>query len=161
MQIDIVRARYDDPLHARAVVDLLDVYAREPYGGAQPLDAAVKQNLVAALSQRAGAFSILAFVDGMAVGLANCFEGFSTFRCAPLINIHDLMVMPAFRGQGIAQSMMMAIEMVARERHCCKITLEVLEGNHHAQRVYTKMQYAPYQLSAEHGSALLWQKKLN
>ena len=161
IDIDIVRARYDDPLHARAVVDLLDAYASDPYGGAQPLAAAVKHNLIAALSQRAGAFSILAFVDSVAVGLANCFEGFSTFRCAPLINIHDLMVLPAFRGHGIAQRMMAAVEVVAQERGCCKITLEVLEGNHHAQRVYTKMQYAAYQLGAEHGSALLWQKNLN
>ncbi len=161
MQVEIVRAHYDDPVHARAVIGLLDAYANDPFGGAEPLAAQVKQNLVAALSQRVGAFSVLAFVDGVAVGLANCFEGFSTFRCAPLINIHDLMVMPAFRGQGIAQRMMSAVEAVAQERGCCKITLEVLEGNHHAQRVYAKMQYAAYQLSAEHGNALMWQKKLS
>ena len=159
--IEVIQARYADPVHARALVDLLDAYANDPFGGAQPLQNHVKNNLVAALARREGAFSILAFVDGDAVGLANCFEGFSTFRCAPLINIHDLIVLPAFRGQRLAQQMMSMVERIARERGCCKITLEVLEGNKHAQRVYTKMHYAGYQLQPDHGHALLWQKNLD
>lgn len=158
---EIVQARYDDPGHARAIVDLLEAYAADPFGGAQPLQPRVKQELVAALARREGAFSILALVDGAAVGLANCFEGFSTFRCAPLINIHDLVVLPAFRGQRLAQKMMTMVEHIARARGCCKITLEVLEGNLPAKRVYAKMDYAGYQLQAEHGNALLWQKSLD
>ena len=161
MTIEIVQARYDDPVDALAIVDLLDAYANDPFGGAHPLDPQVKQKLVAALARREGAFSILALVDGAAVGLANCFEGFSTFRCAPLINIHDLMVLPAFRGQQLAQKMMAMVEQVARARGCCKITLEVLEHNLHAQRVYAKMDYAGYELQAHHGKALLWQKSLD
>lgn len=159
--IEIVQARYDDPVQARAIVDLLEVYAADPFGGAQPLQPIVRQHLVAALARREGAFSILALVDGQPVGLANCFEGFSTFRCAPLINIHDLIVLPAFRGQRLAQKMMSAVENIARARGCCKITLEVLQGNLHAQRVYAKMNYVGYQLQAEHGNALLWQKPLD
>ena len=161
MSVAIVQARYDNADHARAIVDLLDAYASDPFGGAQPLQPQVRHGLVTALSRRAGAFSILAFVDGAAVGLANCLEGFSTFRCAPLINIHDLMVLPAFRGQRLAQQMMSLVERIARERGCCKITLEVLEGNQHAQRVYRTMNYAAYQLRPEHGRALLWQKNLD
>ena len=161
MAIDIVRARYNDPQHAREIVDLLDAYASDPFGGAQPLAPLVKQNLIAALARRADAFSLLAYIDGVAVGLANCFEGFSTFRCAPLINIHDLAVLADYRGRGVAQRLMAEIEAVARERGCCKITLEVLAGNLPAQRVYTKMQYASYQLDAAHGDALLWQKNLS
>ena len=160
MTIDIIEARYHEPSHARAVLDLLDAYARDPFGGGEPLAPFVRQHLIAELVGRAGAFSVLALVDGDAVGLANCFEGFSTFRCAPLINIHDLMVLPACRGQGLAQLLMQKIEQIAGERGCCKITLEVLQGNLLAQRVYTKMGYAGYQLDAQHGDAVLWQKKL-
>ncbi|GAA4032896.1 GNAT family N-acetyltransferase [Actimicrobium antarcticum] len=159
--IRIALARYDDPDDAQAVLALLDDYARDPFGGATPLDDDVMRHLIAALAARPGAFSVLAFVDGEAVGLANCFEGFSTFRCAPLINIHDMTVRASFRGRGLAQQMMMRIEQVARERGCCKITLEVLQGNRHAQQVYLKMGYAGYQLDAEHGDALMWQKKLS
>ena len=161
MKIEIVQADYRDADHAQAVVELLDAYARDPFGGAHALDSHVKQHLITALSRRAGAFSVLALVEGEPVGLANCLEGFSTFRCAPLINIHDLMVLPAYRGQGLAQRMMACIETIATERGCCKITLEVLQGNAHAQQVYRKMGYAGYQLDAEHGHALLWQKNLD
>ena len=44
----------------------------------------VLQNLVPKLAKLPHAFSILAFVDGEAVGLLNCFEGFSTFAAKPL-----------------------------------------------------------------------------
>jgi hypothetical protein len=27
----------------------------------------------------------------VAVGLVNCFEGFSTFACKPLVNVHELL----------------------------------------------------------------------
>ncbi len=161
MHVDIVIADYAHPAHAAAVLDLLDAYARDPFGGATPLEAGVRQHLIGALAARPGAFSVLAMVDGSPVGLANCFEGFSTFRCAPLINIHDLMVLPDFRGHRLAQAMMQKIEQVARQSGCCKITLEVVSGNHHAQRVYAKMGYAGYQLDAAHGDALLWQKKFD
>ena len=160
MSTQIVVADYANPQHARAVLELLDAYARDPFGGGSPLDPSVQQKLIASLAKFPGAFSVLAWVDGEAVGLANCFEGFSTFKSAPLINIHDLVVLPSFRGQRLAQQMMQKIEQVAHERGCCKITLEVVSNNHHAQQVYSKMGYAGYQLDAAHGHALLWQKKL-
>ena len=160
MTIQIVVADYNNPHHAGAVVALLDAYARDPFGGSSPLDDQVRQDLVAALIKFPGAFSVLALVDDEPVGLANCFEGFSTFKCAPLINIHDLVVLSSHRGQRLAQQIMRKIEQVALERGCCKITLEVVAGNHHAQQVYSKMGYAGYQLDAAHGHALLWQKKL-
>ena len=33
--IAVVRARYDDPAHAAALITLLDHYARDPAGGRQ------------------------------------------------------------------------------------------------------------------------------
>ncbi|MDP9109749.1 MAG: GNAT family N-acetyltransferase [Pseudomonadota bacterium] len=158
--IEVRLADYANPDDARAVVDLLDAYARDPFGGDCPLESAVRTNLVAALARQPGAFSLLALVDSVPVGLANCFTGFSTFRCLPLINIHDLVVLPEFRGRRLAQGLMALVEQIAVQRGCCKVTLEVLQGNPHAQQVYTKMGYAGYQLDATHGQAMLWQKKL-
>lgn len=158
--VQIALADYADPADARDVIEVLDAYARDPFGGAEALSDHVRHNLIAALAARSGAFSVLARVDGVAVGLANCFEGFSTFSCAPLINIHDMMVLAPYRGQRLAQQLMQRVEQVALARGCCKITLEVLQGNQHAQLVYRKMGYAGYQLDAEHGDALMWQKKL-
>ena len=160
MNIDIIQADYRNEQHAAALIMLLDAYACDPMGGGHALSDAVKQKLVPALALQPGAFSLLAYVDGEAVGLTNCFEGFSTFACQPLVNIHDIAVLPAYRGNGIAQQMMAYAEQLARERGCCKVTLEVLQGNHAAQRAYRKIGYDGYQLDAEMGDALFWQKKL-
>ncbi|HXA47887.1 MAG TPA: GNAT family N-acetyltransferase [Burkholderiaceae bacterium] len=160
LKLEIVQADYHNNEHAQAVVQLLDAYARDAMGGGHALSEAVKQQLVAELARRPSAFSVLAFVDGHAAGLINCFEGFSTFACKPLINIHDVAVASAYRRQGIAQAMMAKVEQIAEERGCCKLTLEVLSGNHGAQEMYRKLGYAGYQLDAETGGALFWQKRL-
>ena len=36
---------------------------------------------------------------GVAVGLVNCIEGFSTFACRPLVNVHDVVVRESHRGR--------------------------------------------------------------
>ena len=91
-------ADYRNPAHAEAVVSLLDSYARDPAGGGTPLDAAVREALPAALAARPQAFSVLAYDGERAVGLINCIEGFSTFACKPLVNVHDVVVRPSHRG---------------------------------------------------------------
>lgn len=53
------------------------------------------------------------------------------------------------------------VEDIARERGCCKITLEVLKGNKTAQAVYQKLGYAGYELDPIHGESLFWQKPIN
>ena len=161
MNIEILQADYSNAEHAQALVRLLDMYARDAMGGGHPLSEQVKQALVPALARRPHAFSVLAFADGEAAGLVNCFEGFSTFACKPLINIHDVAVADAYRRRGIAQQMMRYVENIARERGCCKLTLEVLQGNRNAQQMYGKLGYAGYQLDAATGAALFWQKGLD
>src|SRR5674476_1527134 len=96
----IVHADYANPAHASALVSLLDAYACDPMGGAKPLSEFAKLNLVSALAARPQAFSVLAFAPGDAtgdselpVGLVNCIEGFSTFACRPLVNVHDIAVL--------------------------------------------------------------------
>jgi GNAT superfamily N-acetyltransferase len=160
LKIEIVKADYQNGRHAEALVSLLDVYARDAMGGGKGLTDEVKANLVAQLAQRSFAFSVLAFADGEPAGLVNCFEGFSTFAAKPLVNVHDVAVAPQFRRRGIAQMMMSRVEDIARERGCCKLTLEVLSGNLGAQDMYLKLGYSGYQLNQETGGALFWQKRL-
>ena len=68
----------------------------------------------------------MAYVDGQPAGLVNCFEGFSTFACRPLVNIHGVIVLNEYRDNRISQRMLEKVEEIARSKHCCKITLEVL-----------------------------------
>jgi ribosomal protein S18 acetylase RimI-like enzyme len=119
-----------------------------------------REQLAIELAKRPHAFSVLAFIAGEPVGLVNCFEGFSTFACRPLVNVHDVVVIASARGQGISQKMLSKVEEIARQRGCCKITLEVLEGNKVAQGAYQKLGFADYQLDPQMGRALFWQKSL-
>lgn len=143
-----------------ALIEVLDSYAQDPMGGGEPLSLEVKNNLADALHARADAYVILAFVAGQAAGVVNCFEGFSTFACKPLLNIHDVAVKPEFRGQGIARLMLHQAEALALELGCCKLTLEVLTGNTPAMALYQSLGYGAYSLDPAMGQAVFWQKTL-
>lgn len=153
-------ANYADPADASAVVMLLDAYASDPAGGGEPLSAYARAHLVPALAARPHAFSILAFDGEAPVGLVNCIEGFSTFQCRPLVNVHDVAVLASHRGRGIAEVMLGEAERVARERGAVKMTLEVLSGNAPALRLYQRIGYAGYQLDPAMGTAQFMQKWL-
>lgn len=160
MPIEVIRADYHDPAHANAIVELLDAYARDPMGGGEALAVDVKERVVRELARLPHAFSLIAYLDGAAIGLVNCFEAFSTFAARPLINIHDFVVLAAYRGRGVSQHLLQAVEAAARERGCCKITLEVLSGNEAARAAYAKFGFRDYTLDVRAGSALFWQKPL-
>ncbi len=160
MSITIIRADYANRQHAQDIQNLLDSYARDPMGGGQALPPAVKSNIVQALAELPHAFSLLAYSNDQAVGLANCFEAFSTFYCKPVINIHDFTVIERFRGQGISQLLLRGIEDIAKAKGSCKITLEVLSNNNSAQSAYKKFGFTDYQLAPQAGHALFWQKIL-
>ncbi len=160
MAIEILLANYRDPDHAQALVNLLDAYARDPAGGGTPLTAEVMEQLPRALEARPQAFSILAYDGEQPVGLINCIEGFSTFACRPLVNVHDVVVLASHRGRRIAQRMLARVEEEARRRGACKLTLEVLSGNPSALKAYEREGFANYQLDPAFGSAMFLQKKL-
>ena len=158
--ITVRRANYADAGHAAAMVMLLDAYARDPAGGGEALSAFAKENLVASLAARPQAYSVLAFDGDQAVGLVNCIEGFSTFACRPLVNVHDVAVLGSHRGRGIAEQMLAEAESIARERGAVKLTLEVLSGNRPAMRLYERIGFAGYQLDPAMGTARFLQKWL-
>ena len=161
LPLTVLQADYANAGHARAVVDLLDAYARDPAGGGHALETFTRDNLIASLAARPQAFSVLAFDGEVPVGLVNCLEGFSTFACRPLVNIHDLAVLPSHRGRRVAEQMLQLVERIARERKACKLTLEVLSGNHSANRLYTRVGFDAYQLDPAMGQARFLQKWLS
>lgn len=159
-ELAVEMADYADPLHAADLLLLLDAYARDPMGGGAPLTEEVRERLVPALADHPGAFSLIARIEGEAVGLANCFIGFSTFAARPLVNVHDMVVLPGHRGRGIGRALLAAVEAEARRRGACKVTLEVLSGNERARALYLAIGFGDYQLGPEAGHALFWQKGL-
>ena len=153
-------ADYASPRDAADIVALLEAYARDPMGGGEQLGQEVRDEVVPGLAATPGAFSLIARLDGKAVGLANCFTGFSTFIAKPLINVHDMTVLANHRGRGIGKALLGAVEAEARRRGACKITLEVLSGNERAKALYAASGYRDYQLDPRSGHALFWQKRL-
>jgi len=157
----VCRADYSKPAHGAALVHLLDAYAQDPMGGNHALSDFAKTNLVAALAARPQAYSVLAFDGDQPAGLVNCIEGFSTFACRPLVNVHDVAVLAHYRGQGVAEKMLALAETIARERGACKLTLEVLQGNAGADRLYRRLGFANYELDPAMGQAQFMQKWLD
>jgi ribosomal protein S18 acetylase RimI-like enzyme len=160
MNVEIIQADYSDPQQQRDIPRVLNAYAKDPMGGGTPLSDFSKENLVNTLAELPHAFSILAYVDGEAAGLVNCFETLSSFACKPLFNIHDVVVLEGFRGHGLSQRMLEKVEAIARERGSCKITLEVLSNNTVAKNAYHKFGFAGLELDPAAGQALFWEKEL-
>lgn len=159
-KLRICRADYRNANHADALVHLLDAYAQDPAGGGEALSDFAKAHLVKELAARPQAFSVLAFAGEQPIGLVNCIEGFSTFACRPLVNVHDVAVLASHRGQRVAEQMLALVEEIARERGACKLTLEVLQGNASAVRLYERVGFAGYQLDPSMGNAQFFQKWL-
>jgi ribosomal protein S18 acetylase RimI-like enzyme len=158
--LQIVQASYGDAVHTQAIVQLLNAYAQDPAGGGAPLSDFAKAHLVTELAKRPQAFSVLAFDGHEPVGLVNCIEGFSTFACKPLVNVHDVVVLASHRGQRVGEQMLALAEQIAMQRGACKLTLEVLSGNASAIKLYERIGFAGYQLDPAMGSAVFLQKWL-
>ena len=160
MKIKLIQADYNNEQHGKDLLMLLNAYALDPMGGGEALSEFSQNNLIATLAKRAEMFTVLCYVDDEPAGIVNCVEGFSTFNCKPLINIHDCGVLSKYRGLGLTAKMFSEVEQIARNKECCKLTLEVLEGNIIAQNAYKKFGFSGYELDPELGKAIFWQKKL-
>jgi len=162
-RLQLMPADYTNAAHMTALVSLLDAYASDPAGGGEALSDFAKAHLPAALRARPFMFSVLAFdisAGSVPVGLVNCVEGFSTFACQPLVNVHDVVVLASHRGQRVAQQMFDLVEQIARQRGACKLTLEVLSGNAPAVTLYRRIGFDNYQLDPAMGHAQFMQKWL-
>jgi ribosomal protein S18 acetylase RimI-like enzyme len=144
--IRIRDANLTDSNDAAGIIEVLDSYATDPVGGGKPLSSDVRERLVAALSAHPHTLVLLAFDGTRPVGVAVCFFGLSTFQARPLLNIHDLAVIPKYRGQGIGRALLAEIEQRAVARGCCKLTLEVQDDNVRAHALYRDFGFGDFVL---------------
>ncbi len=139
--IKVIQADLTDPRHQSDLIAMLDAYAQDPMGGGDPMAEEVKARLVPGLQAHPAAYIFLAYRETPggkeAVGIANCFLGFSTFAAKPLINIHDLAVVPAARRMGVGRKLLDTVTAKAKSLGCCVVTLEVRDDNPAAQKLYT------------------------
>jgi ribosomal protein S18 acetylase RimI-like enzyme len=144
MELETCEADFSDPVHCAGIVEVLDSYAKDPVGGGAPLSPDARARLVPALRDHPTALVLLAFADRRPVGVAVCFFGLSTFQARPLLNIHDLAVVPESRGRGVGRALLEAAQDRARRRRCCKLTLEVQDNNQRARALYESFGFGDF-----------------
>ena len=140
---DIMAADFKKDEHRQAFVRLIDEYAQGDTGGGKPLSAEIKKKLVPGIRQHGSARVYFAVYDGIIVGLATCFAGYSTFWAAGLINVHDLIVTKEYRRKGVASALLEHITAEAKAKDFCKVTLEVRGDNGAALELYEKQGFSP------------------
>jgi GNAT superfamily N-acetyltransferase/predicted RNA-binding protein with PIN domain len=156
--IEIIEADLNRTDHQQAIVALTAAYARDPMGTGGPLDDDLLRQLIPGLKRHPTTRVFIAYMNAEAVGIATCFHGFSTFHAKPLINIHDLAVLPAHRSRGIGRKLLEHVEQVARKSGCCKLTLEV-GADHPAKRLYNECGFSQPVFGAA-GGAIFYTKTL-
>jgi ribosomal protein S18 acetylase RimI-like enzyme len=143
-EIRVREADLADAGDAAGVVAVLNSYASDPKGGGVPLTAEVRERLIPALRSHPTALVLLAFAGETPIGVAVCFFGLSTFRARPLLNIHDLAVIPGHRGRGVGHALLREAEVCAERKGCCKLTLEVQDDNARARALYERFGFEDF-----------------
>lgn len=155
VQADLLRAE-----HQAAVLAMVEAYSRDPMGDGAPLSTEARARLIPGLRQHPTTLVFLAYDGETPVGVAVCFMGFSTFAAKPLVNLHDVAVVATHRGRGVGRALLAAVEAKARELGCCKLTLEVLDKNERALRIYAAAGFKRYALQPGAGEAIFLTKAL-
>lgn len=158
--IAVIEADLETEAHRQAVLDMVNAYAMDPMGNSKPLEPEVRRNLIPGLRNHPTTLILLAYEGEEPVGIAVCFRGFSTFAARALLNIHDLSVVPSHRGRGIGRMLLESVERKAREMGCCKVTLEVLEKNENAGRLYETIGFSLAPYGAGSGASFFMAKPL-
>lgn len=160
MSVQIILADFENPRHCEAIPFLINSYAQDPIGAGRPIDPAILERIVPGMRAHPTTLVFLAFDGERPVGIANCFLGFSTFAAMPLINIHDLAVLPEMRGKGVGTRLLEAVEEKGRELGCCKLTLEVREDNGRARAVYERFGFGDFTAGGEMVRTIFLDKRL-
>jgi GNAT superfamily N-acetyltransferase len=87
--------------------------------------------------------TLIAELDGEAVGFALFFHNFSTFLAQPGIYLEDLFVEPEHRGAGVGRALLERLASIALERECGRLEWAVLDWNKDAIGFYKRLGATP------------------
>jgi len=134
--IQIIEANLNKDEHVESFLRLTAAYMEDPMGEAKVWTEQQKSDVVREMRDHPSSLILFAKVDGKYVGICTCFYAYSTFLAKPLLNIHDIYVEESFRGNGVGKKLVEALEAIAKEKNCGKITLEVRKDNLNARDLY-------------------------
>jgi GNAT superfamily N-acetyltransferase len=98
---------------------------------------------VVLFGERPYAETLIAEIDGAAVGFALFFHSFSTFLAQPGVYLEDLFVLPEHRGRRIGRALLERLARIAVERSCGRLEWAVLNWNADAIRFYERLGAKP------------------
>ncbi|WP_163716850.1 GNAT family N-acetyltransferase [Mangrovibacterium lignilyticum] len=141
MQLTFVEIDLNNEEHVDALISLLDCYMLDPMGNNAPMPAGLGPKIISGLRDYPSYLGFLTKADERYAALANCNRNFSTFKAKPLINIHDFIVHPDFRGKGVGQFLLDEIAAYGEKNGFCRVNLEVRHDNVNAQKLYRKSSF--------------------
>jgi GNAT superfamily N-acetyltransferase len=137
-----VEIRFARPADVATIADLIRALARF-----EKLEHEVTMTedrlAVVLFGERPYAETLIAEIDGAAVGFALFFHSFSTFLAQPGVYLEDLFVLPEHRGQRIGRALLERLAQIAVERSCGRLEWAVLNWNADAIRFYERLGAKP------------------
>ena len=135
---ELVMIDLNNENHCRQLLVLLNYYMEDEMGMGESMPAHLGPSIITGLKKHPRYRGFFVLMNGEYAALANCNLNYSTFAAQPLLNIHDIIVHPSFRGGGVGQFLLDGISEYAKREGCSKVTLEVREDNIKAKNLYKK-----------------------
>lgn len=155
MNKTIEKVNLENPEHCDALISLLNLYMQDKMGAGKSMSSDLALKIIRGLKKHSAYLGFLVQTNNRYIGLVNCNLNFSSWRAKFLINIHDFIVHPDYRNQGIGMFLLDEIEKYAINKGYCKLNLEVRKDNCIAQGLYEKAGF-----KSGDPSMLFWEKDL-
>ncbi len=125
MSVEVRALKPDDMPSLLTLIDGLADYEK-----LTPPDAEARERLAAdAFGNPPRFHTLLAEIDGVAVGYAIYFFTYSTFEARPMLYLEDIFVLPDRRGQGAGLALFRACARAAVDSGCRRMNWQVLTWN--------------------------------
>lgn len=151
----IIEVDLTNETHANAMIQLLNTYMQDEMGIGESLPEEIGPGIIKRLLKHSGYVGFFVCLGNRFIGLANCNLNSNSVSDESILNIHDFIICPEYRGQGIGLLLLENIEKYASEKGFRQVILEVRNDNYKAQQLYRKAGFA-----ASTHSEYLWQKHI-
>ncbi len=155
-----VKIRETKPEDAETFLNLVDALA--DYENLTRPDISARERLIRdGFGERRRFASLLAEIDGKAVGYAIYFETYSSFLALPTLYLEDIFVLTEYRNRKAGYLLFMGCVREAHRRGCGRMEWMVLDWNQLASNFYERVgarrlkEWLPYRLVRRDMEALL------
>jgi GNAT superfamily N-acetyltransferase len=124
--------------HCFHLLKLLNDYMEDEMGIRESMPEHLGPKIIEGIKKHPAYLGFFVRVEKKYAALANCNLNYSTWQSKYILNIHDFIVSPEYREQGIGLFLLNEIGKYAKEEGFCRINLEVRNDNIKAQNLYKK-----------------------